>query len=461
MDDNPKRPALTSRRAMVRYFLLAFIPSIALVGAITALIYHFEAKHERLLLRTNESHHVAMLSKTFADNFKYIVSDLMILAEHHDRLEQSLTGEESARENLARDFLSFCKHKGTYDQVRFLDETGMEVVRVNYNNGEPSVVSAEKLQLKGNRYYFKETFKLERGEVYLSPFDLNIENGAVERPLKPIIRFGAPFFDGHGKKRGIVILNFLGRNLLDNIERMPSPEPGRVMLLNRDGFWLKSPRPADEWGFMLEERRDRAFGNDFPDAWQAISGSESGQFLGANGLFTFETICPLLKTQGLETHSAGSSSTHGDNLNDEVSHWKLVHHVQPAFLGVRARRLLAKLLWANIAIGVLLVTASVLLARAFAVRKRTEDAQREIAQLNQLLLDTLPHPAMLIRKDRTIMAANRIARDAGAKIGSFCWMVFGHSLSTFLKKIKLTSPSTGKLQPAEASARFALPMKRW
>jgi len=47
-------------------------------------------------------------------------------------------------------------------------------------------------------------------------------------------------------------------------------------------------------------------------------------------------------------------------------------------------------------------------------------------RLNELLMDSLPHPAMLIRKDRTIIAANRIAKELGAIIGGLCWRDFGH-----------------------------------
>jgi PAS domain S-box-containing protein len=49
------------------------------------------------------------------------------------------------------------------------------------------------------------------------------------------------------------------------------------------------------------------------------------------------------------------------------------------------------------------------------------------AQLNQMLLDAIPHPAMLIRKDRIILAANRVAREVGAKVGGYCWYEFGQS----------------------------------
>jgi PAS domain S-box-containing protein len=59
--------------------------------------------------------------------------------------------------------------------------------------------------------------------------------------------------------------------------------------------------------------------------------------------------------------------------------------------------------------------------------KQAEEVLREKQRLNELLLDALPHPAMLIRKDTTVLAANRMAREAGAIIGGYCWRDFGQS----------------------------------
>lgn len=58
-------------------------------------------------------------------------------------------------------------------------------------------------------------------------------------------------------------------------------------------------------------------------------------------------------------------------------------------------------------------------------RKASEAALSRQSRLNAMLLDSLPHPAMLIRRDRTVIAANQIALSAGAKIGAPCWREFG------------------------------------
>jgi PAS domain S-box-containing protein len=50
---------------------------------------------------------------------------------------------------------------------------------------------------------------------------------------------------------------------------------------------------------------------------------------------------------------------------------------------------------------------------------------KELIELNQILLSSLPHPAMYIRrKDRVVLAANKIAADLGVEVGGHCWRGF-------------------------------------
>ncbi|MFH0849110.1 MAG: PAS domain-containing sensor histidine kinase [archaeon] len=64
--------------------------------------------------------------------------------------------------------------------------------------------------------------------------------------------------------------------------------------------------------------------------------------------------------------------------------------------------------------------------RTSALQKSEKELERNLL-LNRLLMDTMPSPAMLIRRDRTVMAANKAARDIGARVGEACWQSFGKS----------------------------------
>jgi len=71
---------------------------------------------------------------------------------------------------------------------------------------------------------------------------------------------------------------------------------------------------------------------------------------------------------------------------------------------------------------------------------------KKLAELNQILLTSLPYPAMYIRKkDRVILAANKIALDYGVKIGGKCWHEFKKSEHISEKQKKITSKYPKKL----------------
>ena len=361
-------------KATGRRFLVIFLPIFLVVSGIAVGFYSTDVRTERIILESSEARNVELQAEVVNTDLRSIVSDLMVLSSHHELRLLLESGEPGHREALAGEFLSFSKSKGLYDQVRLLDETGMEVVRVNYNDGRPYIAPEDQLQFKGKRYYFTDTFLLNEGEIFVSPFDLNIEGGKIEEPLKPTIRFGMPIFHRDGRRGGIVLLNYLGVNLLNDLKRTHIAAPGHVMLLNSDGFWLLSQRTEDEWGFMFEGRADRRFGKVFQEAWQQIRGAESGQFVNPEGMFTFATVYPL--SEGLKT-STGSSKAFEQSakrLDAKSYYWKILSsHSAPHVFHPGPRRFVSRLILTYSSLVLLLGIGSWLIAWASAGRKQAEE----------------------------------------------------------------------------------------
>jgi len=71
----------------------------------------------------------------------------------------------------------------------------------------------------------------------------------------------------------------------------------------------------------------------------------------------------------------------------------------------------------------------------------------ESERLSRMLMDSLPHPAMLINKSRTVIARNRIADELGVNIGSKCWKTFGQSLYLSGENKKLIENDKEPLNP--------------
>src|SRR5262249_56838645 len=164
---------------------------------------------------------------------------------------------------------------------------------------------------KGKRYYFQQTMRLDKGQVFVSPLDLNVERDESERPLKPMIRFATPVFDRQGAKKGIVILNYLGADLIRKLVEVSVTFPGTALLLNREGFVLHGPSADDEWGFMLGH--DRTFAKLYPEARTRLSEAGQGQFHTGQGLFTFHTLAPRVPRD----QKPGFSEKPGFSMNQD------------------------------------------------------------------------------------------------------------------------------------------------
>jgi diguanylate cyclase (GGDEF)-like protein/PAS domain S-box-containing protein len=323
-------------QAMVRGFLKIILPLVLISAlAVTALQiqdYRNEVADLRLLGKAG----VRSGSEVIHHDFGDATADLRALADSVSvqRLLQSNTTR--AKEDVARDFLAFSANKQKYDQIRYIDSQGMEVVRVNYNSGQPTIVPDEQLQNKADRYYFRDTISLARDEVFVSPLDLNIEQGQIEQPLKPVIRFGLPLYDSAGAKQGVLVINYLGDDFLQNLRNLQIAQGNETMLLNGQGYWLLAPDPADEWGFMF--KNSHRFQNRFPDAWRAFLWQADGVYQDENGIFSYAAVNPMLEGQisSTGTREAYAPSAGLRTATDYV--WTLVSHTPQRVLEAKQTR---------------------------------------------------------------------------------------------------------------------------
>lgn len=343
--------------------LMLFLPATLLAASLLVMLYHKESEQIRTDLKRQSLHTLQLQKNKIDSNIAPILADLLFLSEHA-HLREMLASQVPHRALLENDLALFSRISKMYDQVRILDSTGMELIRINLEGSSSVIVPQEQLQSKGDRYYFKETFALKKGELYVSPLDLNIEHGRIEQPLKPMIRFGTPLFDKTGHKRGIIIFNYLAENLIRKLKDLPADTPGRYMLLNQEGYWLVGGSVDEEWGFMYADGKQKTMGNRYPEAWKVISASDNGQFLTGDGLFTFDTI----RNRKIET-------------DDD---WKIVAFVPVAAIRAEENGIRNKYGFIFLLLFVLFgITSWFLTDRAFAARQRQEDLLRYGENLEQ------------------------------------------------------------------------------
>lgn len=220
--------------------------------------------------------------------------------------------------SLKKEWIAFSDRKRIYDQIRFLDKEGNEVVRVNYSEKGAYAVPDSELQNKRDRYYFTDSISLSKGQIYLSPLDLNIENDKIEEPIKPMIRLSTPYFGSDGKLEGIIILNYTAGDMLNQVSKIASTGQGDFFMLNSGGYWLfNSADESKEWAFMYADQKNVSFANEYPDEWRQILRQSEGQIVTDNGVFCFSNI---FSSNDLLTEENGYSFSLGDGDYYMISH---------------------------------------------------------------------------------------------------------------------------------------------
>jgi diguanylate cyclase (GGDEF)-like protein/PAS domain S-box-containing protein len=239
---------------------------------------------ERVRQQTALDREAVIISQTIAD----LALDVRFLARVTSRLADALPGSQDWHE-LEQTFLDFARSRPFYFQLRYLGADGRERIRVDRTYAGPSLTPEVALQDKGTRYYVARTMEAGRDDVVISDFDLNMEFGRIEDPHRPTLRFSSPIIDDAGTRLGLVILNYAGRHLLDQIKSATAMGGARTLLCDGQGYWKLGPSSDVEWGRDLG-KPDATMGRRFPAAWAAVSQNETGQILTGQGLFTFSTV---------------------------------------------------------------------------------------------------------------------------------------------------------------------------
>lgn len=242
-----------SRRIYLVFLLAAAIPT-AIAGVIGIYVSLSTLRTETIGHLQQE---VSVRAQGVGRFFDQLAAEMLYLADapaleavrsarHHSDLHRL----RSATARLERDYSTLASAYPHIYQIRYLSGTGQEVVRIDKKNDQVIVTPSEQLQDKSDRYYFIEAMLRKPGELYVSPLDLNVEHGVVEKPERPVIRVATPIGSGTGANEGILIINLHADFLLEQVRQMTQARAGAAFLFDRAGHFME--RGADnESGFSM------------------------------------------------------------------------------------------------------------------------------------------------------------------------------------------------------------------
>lgn len=351
------RDLLVRPHKKVFIFMCALLITIQIVTAL--LVSDFQFNNALTDIKVHEVESVINKEEVLIENLELINDDIKLVAALTNVKKIIVSKDKVTKNELSQYFSQYVSIKKIYNQLRIIDINGDELIRVDYSNGQSHIVPENQLQNKADRYYFTESINLDDSEIYVSPFDLNIEHGQIELPIKPMIRFSKPITDEYGTNLGLVILNYFGQILLDHIndENLTDHDyPRQFMLLNQNGYWLKSNRVEDEWAFMYDDKSVNTFANRYPEEWLIIQDNRINPVVSTNGVFAYKF---------LKSDEAGRGKDSISNKN-----WCLISYVSNDYVDSLKKSIIISLIPYNIVIFLLIFASAYMSAILW---KRNED----------------------------------------------------------------------------------------
>ncbi len=237
-------------KLLLAFLLVAILPTIVIGGY----ALNSTTKTLRDVSVSAQEGRVSQVSERIENFLAVISSDLFYLRDSGSMslyLSSLQHGSDESKRllltNLKFNFKEFSEKKNIYHQIRFMDTSGMEAARVNNTGKEVLIVGDDALQNKKGRYYFDDSINLPNGELMVSPLDLNREQGQVEQPVRPTIRFATPVYDKADTLRGIIIVNVLAQYMLDLVT-IQGDSIGDMLFVDNAGFYFVHPDRDRAWG---------------------------------------------------------------------------------------------------------------------------------------------------------------------------------------------------------------------
>lgn len=249
---------------MLRLFKIYFILLGILISVISTIInISYSLSRTRSFLESSYKSDIEFkknVIKDYITQYHRVLNSILI----SDTVNEFIENKDNEREVIDL-FYSLTNTLEDIMQLRYIDEKGKEVVRVDRINKSIKVIGKKELQDKSNRYYFIESFGLPANRFWYSNVDLNIERGKIEVPYKPTFRISINIYDNDNKSRGIIIVNLLFKNL---IEKIISSSVFNIYIIDKNGEFICHTDNSKSWSKYLNLEWNLI--NEFPETYQKI-----------------------------------------------------------------------------------------------------------------------------------------------------------------------------------------------
>jgi len=260
-------------------FIIYFIIFGAVVAAVTSYV-NFRIDSANAAKQINRNAESIFNEKSFY--LKQIVRRYSLLLDTFSDSKLLMDyikdpGEHNT-DHLAAFFFASVESTITLMQLHYIDETGMERVRVDRVGNRVFVVDDEKLGNRRDTYYFREASALGENAIWKSKINLSIDNWKKGDTLDPTFGMATPVYSD-GVFKGIVVVNLSVETILQNLI---TAQEFDVFVCDGNGDILMSSDHSSDWSKYSGKKN--SIRNIMPAIADSILGEEN--FRG-NNVFSF------------------------------------------------------------------------------------------------------------------------------------------------------------------------------
>lgn len=297
-----------------------------------------------------------------------------------------------------------------YDQLRFIDLHGDEVLR--FERIALDSMAPKELQNKIDRDYIKRGLALERGQVYVSPIELNKENGVIEVPHRPVLRGVTQIFDGNDVQVGLAVVNFNMDNIFSFMKSRITEDnfflldtDGRIITSNLDFNTLAHQNKMTPKDSSIQKRLEL----------KNLIFKKDTFFMENGSLWTYQNVRTGYERDVGMNRYAGMAEIVSDN------DWAIVQEIPPTYIRSRLDTIRKNLILFNV------LTLGVIGLIGFGYAHTQKEKRNFVAQLKRKNKELLASEAKLHESNKLVERSNEQLRVRNKQLEDFNYVV-AHNL---------------------------------
>jgi len=272
------------------YFLLIFSIATITLSAIFLFLYSIRKESTLEVLMMEEEVRSEAKFNIVREELRAIQTDILMLEKLFNLKDKDKAADFN---ELKKEFWFFSESQRRYSFIRFINNAGYVKIMIQYD-GKSSVIFDESYNAyKGNTSFFLDSQVLEKGEIFVSKFELDISEQSEGSPQRPITRYIIPAYDKKGIKAGIIVLHYMNDLLVNRLLGVRSKSGSEFFILDIEGNYIL--KPSSDFGLWNNGQINNE--NDSSDinnsTFDFINSKKQGQYLNGDGLYTFTKITPL------------------------------------------------------------------------------------------------------------------------------------------------------------------------